>query len=58
MEFNEVKILVNTALESKDVKEVKKIIDKLAAQRFSYPGALEAIYSGITLKMSQLLNNA
>lgn len=56
MTFEESKILVKSALESKNPKQVKKILEKLENEPENYPGALEAIYSGITLKMSQLIN--
>ncbi len=58
MTLKEAKILVNTAIESEDPKQVKNIIEKLDSLEVGLPGALEAIYSGISTKMSQLLENA
>ncbi|MFZ9956131.1 MAG: hypothetical protein ACO3E1_08395 [Flavobacteriales bacterium] len=57
MEWEEIKSLVNTAIESDDPKQVQQIIDKIAAQEEQTPGAIEAIYSGISDKMHELLQN-
>jgi hypothetical protein len=57
MEWEEIKSLINTAIESDDPKQVREIIDKIAAQDEQTPGAIEAIYSGISDKMHELLQN-
>jgi len=57
MEWEEIKSLIFRAKESDDPKEVQQIIDKIAAQDEQTPGAIEAIFSGISDKMLELLQN-
>lgn len=57
MDWEEIKSLINTAIESDDPKQVRQIIDKIAAQPEQTPGAIEAIYSGISSKMHELLQD-
>lgn len=57
MDWEEIKALINTAIESEDPEQVKEIIKKLEDQDETTPGAIEAIYSGISDKMHELLQN-
>ena len=47
--------MINVAIETEDVEVVKSILKQFDDSFESYPGAVEAIYSGISLSMWQKL---